>query len=403
MPKFRFTAVRDSGERISGSIEGSDRSTVLGKLGDQGLHPIDVVVADGETTAGRIFSLGGKVVSSKEITVFAREIAWLLQAGITLNQALDVLAKDAFSPAFSGLIGTIRTEIRKGRSFKDALADSGVFSDYFLSMIEVGEATGTLAAAIERITVTREREQRIRSRMTSALIYPALLVLLSLGAIVFILISVVPNIKEMIIGSGAPIPENAQLVISVSDWLLESGDTLLVGLPIAALLLTLLVSRPSVRASLSSAAMHIPVIGPLLRKFAVVHFCRILGTLISAGMSLPDSLKLVRPSTSNKRIARLIGEMEVALRQGKDFITPLERSNVFPGLLARMLKVGNETGNLAASLGQITSILEEELERALDRSLTLLGPIIILILSVFVAFVIVSLMGAIISINDLAF
>lgn len=403
MSKFRFTAARDSGERISGIIEGSDRSTVIGKLGDQGLHPIDVEIANDDIAADRIFSFGGNVVSSKEITIFTRELAWLLQAGITLNQALDVLAKDAFSSEFSGMIATIRTDIRKGRSFKDALSGAGVFSGYFLSMIEVGEATGTLAAALERITVTREREQRIRGRMTSALIYPSLLVTLSLGAIVFILISVVPSIKEMITGSGAPIPENAQLVIGVSDWLLESGDTLLVVLPITALLIALLVSRPHVRASLSSAAIHVPVIGPLLRKFAAVHFCRVLGTLISAGMTLPDSLKLVKPTTSNRRIARLIGEMEAALRQGNDFIVPLERSKVFPSLLARMLKIGNETGNLAASLGQVTIILEEELERALDWSLTLLGPIIILILSVFVAFIIMSLMGAIISINDLAF
>ena len=293
-------------------------------------------------------------------------------------------------------------KIRKGRSFHEVLSDTGAFSQYYISMIEAGEASGTLPAVLERITVTREREQKVRNRLGSALIYPSLLIVLAIGAVLFIMISVVPSIKDMITGSGAPIPESARFVIGVSDWIIANGVNLLFAAPAVAVVSYLLLGGSRLQAVLKSIAMYLPLIGSLLRKSAVVQFCRVLGTLLGAGVSLSDSLKLIKPSAGNKQIAGVIGEMEVALRQGENFFAPLERSNIFPKLLARMLGVGNETGNLTASVVQVTEILEEELDRQVDRTLTLLEPGIILVLSGVVAFIITSLMSAIISINDLA-
>jgi type II secretory pathway component PulF len=137
-------------------------------------------------------------------------------------------------------------------------------------------------------------------------------------------------------------------------------------------------------------------------KAEVAQFCRILGALTAAGMTLPASLKLIATTKLNRRILDTTKAMEVALRRGEDFILPLERSGIFPPLLARMLKVGSETGNLTPGINRASEVLEDELDRALDRSLALLGPVIILTLSIFVGFIIVSLMGAVISINDLA-
>ncbi len=402
MAKFQYSAIRSDGERITGAMEGSDRATVIGRLGEQGLHPIDVSAADRSPTTGRVLSLGGGVASYKEISVFTRELAWLLKAGISLNSALEILAKEAFSPAFSAIVESLRTEIRKGRSFHDALAGAGVFPQYLISMIEVGEASGTLASTLESVASTRDRERKIRSRLVSALTYPSLLIGLAFGAVTFIMVSVVPSIKDMIMGSGAPVPETARFVIGVSDWLIANGMTVLIAAPLSVLVLVLLLGGARLQRLAWGVAMYLPLIGSLLRKSAVLQFCRVLGTLLGAGVSLPDSLKLMRPSAGNRQIAAVLGEMEVSLRQGEDFLKPLEKSRMFPKLLARMLKVGNETGNLTPSVLQVTEILEEELDGAIDRSLTLLEPAIILLLSGVVAFIITSLMSAIISINDLA-
>ncbi len=402
MPKYQYSAVRDDGERVYGQIEGRDQSAVIGRLGEQGLHPIDVTAFESTVGAGRILGMGGGVASFKEISIFTRELAWLLQAGMSLNDALGILGKEGFSPAFSTLIGAMRTEIRKGRSFHEALAGTGLFSNHYVSMIEAGEASGTLAAVLERTVSARDREQKIRSRLVSALIYPAVLVTLATGAVIFIMISIVPSIKDMISGSGAPVPSQAQFVIDLSDWIIANGAAAAIWASVAALLLVLLLGTDRLRRMSMALAMRLPILGSLLRKSAVVQFCRVLGTLLASGVKLPDSLKLMRPSVDNGQISATLDRMEIALRQGEDFLAPLDQSKFFPSLLARMLRVGNETGNLTPSLLQVTEILEEEFDRSVERAITLLGPVIILVLSIVIAFIISSLMSAIISINDLA-
>ena len=300
------------------------------------------------------------------------------------------------------MIANVRTGIRKGRTLREALSETGVFSQDYVSMIEVGEATGTIAAVLNRIAASRDREYRIRQRIVSALIYPSLLVALALGAIAFIMVFVVPQLKELILESRAPVPESAQFVIAISDWLREQGPTLLVVAPLVVLLMIPLSRNANVRRAVTAMALHVPLIGGMMKKAIVLRFCRMFGTLLSAGVGLPLSLGLMRPSLGNREAERVIGQMENALRQGDDFLVPLEQSKLFPKLLARMLRVGNETGNLTTSILQLTDILEEKFDQAINRTLTLLEPAIILALSVMVALIIISLMSAIISINELA-
>jgi type II secretory pathway component PulF len=403
MARFRYQAIRDSGERVTGVIEGADRSLVMSRLSAQGLHPIDVKEqGEEEGGAGAVLGLSGGRVSGEEVTVFTRQLAWLLDAGTTLNRALDILARESFSKRFSSVLAALQADIRKGRSFRDALSASGVFPPFYLSMVEVGEATGTLSSVLDRLATARERDMKTRGKVVSALAYPLLLVVLSIGVVAFIMVSVVPGIKDMLTGSGAPIPDTARFVIGVSDWLVANG-TVLAGVLLAAVLAAaLLWQRTALPRLLRDLALRLPGIGTLLMKAEVAQFCRILGALTAAGMTLPASLKLISSTPLNRRILSATRAMETALRRGEDFVAPLEQSGIFPPLLARMLKVGSETGNLTPGINRASEILEDELDRALDRSLALLGPVIILALSVFVGFIIVSLMGAVISINDLA-
>jgi general secretion pathway protein F len=349
-----------------------------------------------------VLGLGAGRIAEDEITVFTRQLAWLLESGTTLNRALDILGREGFSKRFSLVLSALRADIRKGRSFRDALSSAGAFPPFYLSMVEVGEATGTLASVLDRLAHARERAQKTRGRIVSALTYPLLLVVLSIGVVSFIMVSVVPGIKDMIMGSGAPIPDSARMVIGVSDWLIANGRSLAVGLCLAALSGVVLWQRTKLPQLLRNLALHIPGAGSILMKAEVAQFCRLLGALTAAGMTLPASLRLIATTRLNRRITATAIDMETALRRGEDFIAPLESSGIFPPLLARMLKVGSETGNLTPGINRASEILEDELDRTIDRSLALMGPLIILCLSVFVGFIIVSLMGAVISINDLA-
>lgn len=400
MPQFHYQALKDNGERVTGLIEGADRSLVMSRLSGQGLHPIDVREqgpADAASPGLRLTRVG-----DDEITVFTRQLAWLIEAGMPLNRALGLLGRDSFSKRFTAVLAALEADIRKGKSFHDALAAAGVFPPFYVSMVEVGEATGTLAPALARIASTREREQKTRARVVSALTYPLLLVVLSLGAVVFIMVSVVPGIKDMIMSSGAPVPESAGLVISLSDWLIANGQLLAVSLCLAALALAGLWQRSSLPRLVRDLAFALPLAGKVLMKAEVVQFCRILAALNAGGMTLQASLRLMSSVPFNRRITDAAKAMESALRRGEDFVAPLESSGIFPPLLARMLKVGSETGNLTPGITRASEVLEDELDRMVERSLALLGPLIILLLSVVVGFIIVSLMSAVISINDLA-
>jgi general secretion pathway protein F len=400
MPSFQYSAIRDDGERINGVMEGADRSAILVRLGRQGIHPIDVTEASsgGKSLQG----FGRKLPGFSEISLFTRELSWLLNAGLSLSNALEILAKESFSADFSAMIAKVRLGIRKGRSLHESLAETHAFPAHYVSMVEIGEASGTLAAVLNRVATSREREQRIRSRVVSAMVYPSLLLTLACGAITFIMVFVVPKLKDMILGSGAPVPEPAQVVIGVSDWLIANGFMAAVLVPSTLLLIMILIGPERLKRGLAAIAYRLPLIGTLMKRAVVLRFCRMLGVLLWAGVSLPESLKLIRSSIGNRDMEAAIGRMEVALRQGDDFLAPLEESRVVPNLVARMLRVGNETGNLTPSILQVTEILEEKFDQVVDRTLTLLEPAIILTLSMVVAGIIVSLMTAIISINDLA-
>ncbi len=402
MASFRYSAIRDSGERVIGTIEGANRSLAISRLSEQGLHPIDIREDGADGRAPGLMSLGRGRIPRQELTAFTRQLAWLLEAGTTLNRSLEILAGEAFSKPLADALVAVRGAIRKGRSFHDALKETGAFPPFYLSMVEVGEATGTLASVLDRLATAREREQKVRGKVVSALVYPLMLVVLSVGVVIFLMVSVVPGIKDMIASSGAPVPETAKMVLNASDWLIANGIQLAIVLALAVLALAALWTRTGLPGLLRELALRMPMLGKLLMKSEVAQFCRLLGTLSAAGMNLPASLKLIASTGPNRRILAVAQEMEVALRRGEDFVTPLERSGVLQPLLARMIKVGAETGNLTPSLLRVTDILDDELDRLTDRTVTLMGPIIILVLSVFVGFIITSLMGAVISINDLA-
>jgi type II secretory pathway component PulF len=172
MALFSYRALRDNGERVTGTIEGADRSLVMSRLSAQGLHPIEVREQGAESGAGgSSLGLSRTRIRNDEVTVFTRQLAWLLDAGTTLNQALDILAREGFSAQFTAVLTALQSDIRKGKSFRDALAASGAFPPFFLSMVEVGEATGTLARVLDRLAGAREREQKTRAKVVSALTY----------------------------------------------------------------------------------------------------------------------------------------------------------------------------------------------------------------------------------------
>jgi general secretion pathway protein F len=272
----------------------------------------------------------------------------------------------------------------------------------FVSMVRAAEASGTLAEVLERIAETREREQKLRAKLFSALLYPSLLVLTAIASLLIILLFVVPRFKSMLLESRANIPTSAANIIAVSDWLGENWSMLAAGLAMAAVAILLLRRHKGIRRLFDRLALRLPVVGGLVRMNLTVRFCRTLGALLENGVALPTALSLTREVMGNDEAAAVVAAMGQELRKGSDLAKPMEASRLFPPIVIALIRVGEETGGLARSALHLAGMFEEKLDVAAQRLVTVLEPVIIIAVSTAVAAIVISIMGAVVSVYDMA-
>jgi type II secretory pathway component PulF len=402
---YRYSAISRSGSRLTGEMEAASRAIVLEDLHKLGHLPVEVVESD--ANVGKGGSRGGSLFAGKpsgrQITLFTRELAMLLKAGLPLDQSLGFLERDTRSKRLKRLIGQIGAQVSDGKSFHESLATQGaVFPPVYVSMVRVAEASGSLDTVLERIAVGREKAQKLRSKALSEVLYPCLLVVMAIGAVTVMLTFVVPRFKEMIVRAGTEIPEQARLVITASDWLIANGQLLAISM-VAFLLAIVLAWRKGVgRLRIEALLLRLPVIGNMLRLNLTIRFCRTLGMLLENGVELPAAMKLVRDVIGNQSAAHVLDQAYDALRKGRSFLEPLSQSGLLPAVVVNMLRVGEETGSLTGSLFHMADMFEDKLETSVQRTFTIFEPVIILLVSTFIAGIIISILGAVISMNDLA-
>ncbi len=405
MPEFTYTAMRRTGERFTGRMEAADRSFVLNELRTSGHFPVDVRPSTAGPAGGTFsnFNPFARRLSHAQITLLTRELAMLLKAGLTLDQALGVLAKVTTSAKLQQLAASLRRRLGEGKSFYSALDEQdGLFPPAYINMVRVGEASGTLEQVLERIASAREWEHNLRSKILSAIIYPGFLVLTAFGALFLILGFVVPRFKSIITTTGENIPESARFVFAASDWLVANASGLAIGTVALVVALAALLRQPLFRRKLADGLMNVPLVGHLYRLNFTVRFCRSLGTLLENGVDLPEALELSKTVVGNPAVAQVVSSAIESLRKGDDFTQPLADSKLFFPVAASLLKVGMETGSLAPSTFYLADMFEEKLEVAVKRTFTILEPLIIVLVSAFVAGIIISIIGAIISVNEIA-
>jgi general secretion pathway protein F len=405
MKLFAYTAVSQSGDRLAGQMESDSREAVLAHLQELGHLPVDIHETGGKAGAGsggRASLFSGRP-SSARLTLFTHELAMLLRAGMPLDRALTLLAADASSPALSQLIGRVHVAVNDGKSLAEAMAaQREVFPPVYTNMVRIAEASGTLPAVLERIAAARQRAEKLRGKVVSASLYPALLIAVAIGAVSVMLVFVVPRFKEMVLQGGNEPPAPARAVFAASDWLIANGVALAMLLCAAVIGLVFALRNPALREKLETRLLGLPLIGHILRLSLTVRFCRNLGVLLENGVELPAAMRLVRGIIGSRPAEAALDAAHEALRKGRGFIDPLAGSGLFPPVVINMLRVGEETGSLTRSLLHMADLFEDKLDTTVQRTLTLLEPVIILLVSGFIATVIISIMSAVISINDLA-
>lgn len=406
MPRYRYEAVDASGEVVRDELDAATLDAAIARLRDQGLLPLAVNEAKSGFLRGGfgqpLFSKR-RALSRKTIALLTQQLASLLHAGMPLDRALTILIGVTEDEQAKPVLERVQEKVRGGSSLADALEVQGVFSRFYLNMIRAGEAGGALDVVLKRLTEFLERSQALRETVTSALIYPIILLSVSALSVIILLTFVVPQFQRLFADAGKALPLATQIVIAVGDgfryywWV---GAILLV---LLSAVVRRQLSQPESRARWDDRFLRLPLFGDLIAKVETARLSRTLGTLLGNGVSMLNALTIVRETLSNQVLAGALGEVAEHVKTGRGLADPLLEAGRFPKLAVQMIRVGEETGQLQEMLLQVADTYDGEVQTAVKRMLTLLEPALILGLGVIIAGIIMSILVAILSLNDLAF
>lgn len=405
MPNFRYKALAAKGDILSGVIDAPSRALAIEKLQNAGHRPISAdEIGDG---SGFSFSsvpdlFDRNKVKRKDVVILTRELATLQQAGLPLDHALKTLCGLDLNPAVQQLLQSILNKLQGGASLSDAMAEhSQVFDRLYLSMIRAGEASGAMNLVIERLADYLERMADLRSSITTALIYPLILLAVSLLSLVGLMAFVVPQFIPLFDDVGQTLPLLTQIVFSVSDLFRQYWLAGLVLFTASAWYVDHLLKEGANRYRFDGWCLGLPVLGNLIKEMEMARFTRTLSTTLANGVPLLNGIHLVKDVIGNTVIAKVMTNVTASLEQGKTMAAPLRESNVCPALATQLIEVGEESGQLEGMLTKIADIYDRETQTSIKRMLTLFEPALILGLGGLIAVIIVSILLAILGLNDL--
>ncbi len=387
---------------MSGRIEAPDIAAVSARLQELGFFPLTVSAAtESESPAGGLRLRRG---GGRRLAEFSRQLAVLLEAGIPLDHALGIAGEVAADPEFRDVIARVRRSVEEGTSLGDAMArHPRVFDELYVSMVRAGEAGGALDQILKRLAEFLEEWQRIRDVVISALLYPLFLSVFAAGAVIVLLVFVVPRFAEVFGDMGARLPAPTRLLMAVSAFLRRFWWLLGAGIAAAGAGLAVGARTPRWRIWWDRNVLRIPLAGDLAVKIQVSRFARVFGTLIASGVPILRALEIVTGTLTNSVFANSLANVQTGLKEGQGIAEPLRRAGVFPPLFLHMVAVGEETGRLEEMMLTVASSFDRDVETAARRLLSLIEPVIILLMGLVIGAIILSILWAIFSVNQLAF
>jgi general secretion pathway protein F len=400
MPQFRYRAVTQAGELVAGQVEAPSRAEVIRRIEYLGHLPIDAQLA----TEGFLSGLGlsGRAPKSHDVTIFLRQLGLLVEAGLTLESALATLADDT-NKAVARFSENLRSSITAGHGFADALErHPTVIDPAYVAMVRAGEASGKLEGALRAIVEDRTRKELLAERVNAAIRYPLFLISAAFLILVFFLTYVVPQFASVFKDLGNRLNPGAAFVLAASTWLRANYD-LVAGCGLVAILGGWVVlHKRERRARLLDMIATIPGIAGPMRDRRTARVIGTLGLLVANGVPLPAALKILRNVVSGSRSLVAIDRLHDQVRSGRRFADALAETDLLPPLAVRMLRVGDETGDLPSIARHAAQFYEHRLGLGLDRLMGAVGPATIIAVSLVIGTLIISIMSALLSITELA-
>jgi type IV pilus assembly protein PilC len=369
-------------------MEGANRESVVARLRSQQVIATAVRAKAKDIT---IPGFGGKV-SDRDVVVFTRQFATMIDAGLPLVQCLEILASQQDNKVLKKTLTEIRESVEGGSTFAAALKQHPkVFSSLYANMVEAGEAGGILDTILNRLAQYMEKAMSLKKKIKSAMIYPSTIVTVAVLVVIFLLVFVIPTFKAMFEGFGATLPLPTQIVLELSRIVRAYILVGVAGIVGGLVALRWWYGTASGRTTVDRLLLRLPVVGILIRKVAVAKFTRTLGTLISSGVSILDSLDITARTAGNRIVEIAVLRTRASISEGKTLAEPLRDSGVFPPMVVQMIAVGEQTGALDAMLGKIADFYDEEVDTAVGNLTALLEPMLMVFLGVVIGGVVIAM------------
>lgn len=402
---FSYKAVNALGETEEGVRDAADEQQLIASLQAEGYIPIRVAASGSKPFSGLSLGVKHSKLSQKDIALFTGELATLLESGLPLDKSLLVLIDlTEDNERVTKLIGRVLEKVKGGSTLADALEkQSGIFSKFYLNMIRAGEAGGSLGEVLTRLSDYLERSRELKETVSTALIYPTILLIMSLASLFVMLTFVVPQFSEMFESAGKALPVSTQIVVGLAEWLQSYWWVLILGGTLITGYMNLQLADPIKKKVWDGRFLKLPLLGTIMLNKETANISRTLGTLLGNGVSILAALVIVRETVDNLVLAAAIQDVEEQLKQGKNMSDALMEKGIFPKMAMQMIKMGEETGRLEEMLLRVATIYDKQLRVAIQRMLALLEPALIISLGLMIAGIIVSILLAILSVNDLAF
>ena len=401
MARFAYRAVDADARATSGSVEAETRAFALQQVRGLGLSPLEVSESAATIQAPSPVRINGAMRSA--VTKAISQIAVLLQAGLQLDRALTLSIENIEDiGAWGGFSGVLK-DVKQGVPLSRAMAARGaMFPPMASAMAEAGEADGRLGDALERLAQTLNRSEEVRRLVVTSMIYPIILVVISLGVILMMLLFVVPQFESLFAGAGDKLPTASRAVMQLSQGLRSYGLYILAGIVAAIFLGRQMLRQPGARQATDRLLLRLPQIGTLIRYIETARFSRTLGVLVDGGVPLPNAVGMARRTISNVVMGDAVSQVAATIKEGGGLTSPLAATGVFPRLAIGFLRTGEETSQLGLMLTRLADVLDSDVKIRLERLIGLLTPAITVILGGAVAAIIAAIMTAILGFNDLA-
>ncbi len=401
MPQFSYRAIGRDGKSHDGVIDAEGMELATRQLRSQGLTLLKL--EPGAGVAAPAARAGGKAPGRQEILSLTSELAVLLRAGLPLDRALKVLIDMAAQPAVNQLLNDLLSAVKGGKSLSQALQPhEPVFGSFYINMVRSGEAGGHLSEVLDRLVEYLENAKTNRDSVVSALIYPAILLVVAVLSVVLMLGFVVPQFESLFADMGEALPLLTRMVIGAADFI-ENWAWLLIAVALGAgLYLRSWLRSEAGRASLHRRLLKLPVAGGIVFEFEVSKFARTVGTLLGNGVSLLKAISIAIDTVDNRVIKESLQVLPPAVKAGRRMSIALEESGMFTPMVIQMVRVGEESGSLDQMMLELARVFDDHVQAGIKRGLTLLEPVLILTMGFVIAVIIIAILMGILSVNDLA-